>query len=130
MPSGRAATPALCDGPYVRVDYGNFLEFCFSRDHCRCACHEDCPCNPCADIRQQRQRSVSTDSTAQPTPARVQSKESLDPAFRPFGDVAAVKPVMLHTGRKRHQRDYENARMRVSKIWADEKRRLCSMPTS
>lgn len=34
---------------------GNFLEFCFANDRCRCSCHSNCPCKPCVDIRGQRQ---------------------------------------------------------------------------
>ncbi|KAI8322384.1 hypothetical protein GQ54DRAFT_297402 [Martensiomyces pterosporus] len=55
--------------------------------------------------------------------------------FRPFGAVDALCPVAAdfasrsNAGRKRNQREYAHARMRVSKVWADEKRRLCSLPT-
>ncbi|KAJ2688197.1 hypothetical protein IWW39_002397 [Coemansia spiralis] len=33
---------------------GNFLEFCFVSDRCSCRCHDDCPCNPCLDIKDHR----------------------------------------------------------------------------
>ncbi|KAJ2379663.1 hypothetical protein GGI05_006567, partial [Coemansia sp. RSA 2603] len=49
-----AATPALQNSACVHCKRGNFLEFCFVNDRCQCACHAECPCKPCIDIREQR----------------------------------------------------------------------------
>ncbi|KAJ2122304.1 hypothetical protein IW147_003501 [Coemansia sp. RSA 720] len=38
----------------VHCKQGNFLEFCFAGTRCVCACHAECPCNPCHDIRRAR----------------------------------------------------------------------------
>ncbi|KAJ2295637.1 hypothetical protein IWW55_005382 [Coemansia sp. RSA 2706] len=49
-PSWTGESPDLC----VHCKQGNFLEFCFAKDRCRCTCHAECPCKPCADIRRGR----------------------------------------------------------------------------
>ncbi|KAJ2077242.1 hypothetical protein H4R24_005248 [Coemansia sp. RSA 988] len=61
-PTPRAAVlPPLTAGaaltladPCIHCKRGNFLEFCFAADRCRCTCHDACPCNPCMDIRRLR----------------------------------------------------------------------------
>ncbi|KAJ2743791.1 hypothetical protein H4S06_005526 [Coemansia sp. BCRC 34490] len=44
----------------VHCKQGNFLEFCFVVDKCICKCHNDCPCNPCTNIRSHRSCLSST----------------------------------------------------------------------
>ncbi|KAJ2002811.1 hypothetical protein H4R26_003409 [Coemansia thaxteri] len=44
---GPSPSPSVC----THCKRGNFLEFCFVADRCRCSCHNECPCNPCLDIR-------------------------------------------------------------------------------
>ncbi|KAJ2608875.1 hypothetical protein H4S08_004282 [Coemansia sp. RSA 1365] len=49
-----AEVPPLSVDPCIHCKRGNFLEFCFATDRCRCVCHDACPCNPCLDIRRLR----------------------------------------------------------------------------
>ncbi|KAJ2499897.1 hypothetical protein GGH96_003155 [Coemansia sp. RSA 1972] len=53
----RVPTTAPVTGPTdlcVHCKRGNFLEFCFAGTRCVCACHSECPCNPCHEIRRAR----------------------------------------------------------------------------
>ncbi|KAJ1745386.1 hypothetical protein LPJ62_002549 [Coemansia sp. RSA 2167] len=47
----------------VHCKRGNFLEFCFAGTRCVCACHAECPCNPCHEIRRARTVSRSLEHT-------------------------------------------------------------------
>ncbi|KAJ2006181.1 hypothetical protein GGI04_001967 [Coemansia thaxteri] len=42
---GPSPSPSVC----THCKRGNFLEFCFVADRCRCSCHNECPCNPRGD---------------------------------------------------------------------------------
>ncbi|KAJ2809370.1 hypothetical protein H4R20_000180 [Coemansia guatemalensis] len=74
-----AAPPALAD-PCIHCKRGNFLEFCFAADRCRCACHDACPCNPCLDIRRLRPSltpvSAAFHPSASPSSRRLSSHPS------------------------------------------------------
>ncbi|KAJ2711057.1 hypothetical protein H4R19_003433 [Coemansia spiralis] len=72
----------------VHCKSGNFLEFCYAADQCRCACHQLCPCNPCLCLRRMR-------SACQPPPT---ARPRLGaPAY---GPLPAAAPLLQCAERK------------------------------